>query len=251
MSTDRIASLERLANDPRTPFHEAAAARRALEKLDPTRGLDQQTVEDINTAATIGWQQALKREGKAIPEAEVDPSFLETPRGQKAWRLMKAIGINPKSPWAPPLWDLNAKYRVKAPSKKAGRKSPVRISKKTPRPSRPPAPRAAAPRPAKKASTKVRDGKRKPPPKTAGEKRVRKESGFIEKILSQAGRVIAVTVATDDKTTGNWTARGETQMRAVLKKALAQAHMLASQGYRTCIAVAHEHGGVTVECWPQ
>ena len=230
-------ALEKLANSPNTPPNEAANARRILERLKR------------EAAANGNTQSSSAGNAKPPPSSEprktlyywapgfgvitIDPEQLdELKQMHPQGRLMSGAEVDE---W---FWKTSGgrgspRKRTKAGGKKA-----------TPRPSKK---ASASPRPRKKAaSSKVRDGKRKPPPKTTAEK----ELGFIDKVLRRSN-AIQVAVATGDKVVGTWTARGEANIRATLKKALAQAHLLAQRGYETCIAVIHEDGGQTVQCWPE
>jgi hypothetical protein len=189
--------------------------------------MTRQLSEDVAHAANITWQQGLIAAGKPVPEEILDKDWLTTARGKMALSLLKTAGVNPKSPWAQPLWDLRQALDAAEPGRASRPPPKPRAAKKT------------SAKPAKKASKKVTARGSAP-----------KGDGFIEKIVRQ-NRSIVVTVATDEKTVGKWNARGDAQMRAVLKKALAQAHLLAKRGYETCIVVIHESGATTVQCWPE
>lgn len=250
--TEKFRALEKLANDPRTPPHEAAAARRILERL--------------KKEAAAGSSSASKHDAKPPPQE---------PRSQTAYFFAPGFGLLMVGPeQIPELKQMHPAGRVLTKAQadawfaqEYGSRSTPRRPRTSSAPKKPSAPRASkktgrrrSPRVvevdrdlnpigkkrSKKVSTKTRDGSRKPPPKT----RTEKELGFVDKVLRRSNAV-KVAVATGDKVVGTWVAEGEANIRATLKKALAQAHLLAKRGYETCIAVIHEDGGQTVQCWPE
>lgn len=222
---ERMRALEKLANSPNTPPNEAANARRILERLKKEAA--------ANGNASTG--------GNAKPPPEDRQTvYFYVPGGGVfmigADQVAEMKQIHP-----------NGRVLTKEQADAwfaQGSSSPGRRSKRTSKKSAPRKKRAATTR------TKTTTGKRKPPPKTQAEKTIKKKDGFIANVLRR-GNSIRVAVATDDKVVGTWEAKGAAQIRAVLKKALAQAHLLAQRGYETCIAVVYPDGSKTVQCWPE
>lgn len=244
---ERIRALEKLANSPNTPPNEAANARRILERLKREAAANgnaaSSTAGNAKPPPSEGPRKTLYYWAPGFGVITIDPEQLaELKQMHPQGRVMTGAEVDE--------WFWQTSGGRGSPRKRTSKKkaSAPRAGKKTGRrPRVVEVDRDLNPIGKKKRTTnKVKDGKRKPAPKTSSEK----ELGFIAKVLRRS-RAIKVAVATGDKVVGTWTAQGDAQIRAVLKKALAQAHLLAQRGYETCIAVIHEDGGQTVQCWPE
>ena len=109
-----------------------------------------QLYNDLGRVAEITYQRGLERRGIALPEAEVDPAFLETARGRVALQLLREAGVDLESPWATPFWNLREAVQrggASAPPSRARSAAPRSATRRTaPRAARASVPRARAPK---------------------------------------------------------------------------------------------------------
>lgn len=233
---EKFRALERLANHPGTPPHEAAAARRILERLraegkapkessrppppprrpppPPPRPTVYLYIPGMGVFEM--YPEDAAQHVRRRPDARVTSSRSEADawlRAEYTWGGGPHTGgTRASSP--------RAEARAK---KKAGASKPRRPSSRPP-----PAPKA------------------KPPPKP--KRKLTHDEKLIQDISTGFDQVV-ITVATASELTGKWIVRTEKAIATAMRKALRQARSLARQGYTSCIVITDGTRVVYRECF--